>query len=152
MSLTETLTIHSNNIVKIEKLTQGILFPFEFLSPFTAMFLKWTPQHEKLLLRKHLQKFCSINNTALFDKSVNKTNASVKTSIIWQAFQTICLPFSGRYLQNIHIFHCCRRKTPAWPYLLWKYDKPQNVSVAMYLAAKRNRNTWMGYFKYLFIV
>ena len=90
----KTLTIYLYNVlIKIEKLTSEYYFLSTLLCPFTTLFIKWTQQHEKsLLLRNHLQKFCSINNTALFDNRVNKTNASDQNFIVWQAFQTICLP------------------------------------------------------------
>ena len=63
-----------------------------------------TTTHEKLLPRKHLQKFCSINNTALFDKSVNKTNTSDQNFHYLASFPNNLFAFFQAESYKIYIF------------------------------------------------
>lgn len=124
--------------------------------PFTVLFIKWT-QHEKGCYHGSTCKnFCSINNTALFDNWVNITNASDQNLIVWQAFQTICLPSFGQGASKYTYFsllspksarHICYRKTMSQE--TTKFGGRSFGSDVLGSLSKRNSHTWMNYFIHL---
>lgn len=140
MILNETLTIHLCNIIKIEKLTSEYCFLSTLLSPFTALFMKWTQQHEKIVTTEAPAKICSINNTALFDNRVNKPDASEQNFHCLTSFPNNLFTFfqAGSYKIYIFFIAVAEKRTPS---LLWKYDKPQNDKVSQ--APFRQRCTWL---------